>query len=55
MVAGKTGRLEVALAMSAMGHKQTLERVLIMSALPPKADIETRSRYQLRRNNSRRS
>ena len=25
--------------MSALGHKQTLERVRVMSALPPKADI----------------
>jgi hypothetical protein len=30
--------------MSALGQKQTLERDRIMSALPPKADIETRSR-----------
>ena len=30
--------------MSALGQKQTLECVRAMSALPPKADIETRSR-----------
>ena len=30
--------------MSALGHKQTLEHVRIMSALPPKADIGTQSR-----------
>ena len=28
-----------ALSMSALGQKQTLERALLMSALPPKADI----------------
>jgi hypothetical protein len=31
-------------AMSALGQKQTSERVQSMSALPPKADIETQSR-----------
>ena len=30
--------------MSALGQKQTLQQVPPMSALPPKADIETRSR-----------
>ena len=30
--------------MSALGQKQTLQRVLLMSALPPKADIGTHSR-----------
>jgi hypothetical protein len=39
MVAGQTGRLEVGLAMSAMGQKQTFSNVRPMSALPPKADI----------------
>jgi hypothetical protein len=29
--------------MSALGQKQTLRNVRLMSALPPKADIETRS------------
>jgi hypothetical protein len=28
-------------AMSLMGHKRTLAHVRVMSALPPKADIET--------------
>jgi hypothetical protein len=32
------------LPMSALGHKQTLGSVRVMSALPPKADIETQSR-----------
>jgi hypothetical protein len=27
--------------MSALGQKQTLQRILLMSALPPKADIGT--------------
>src|SRR6516225_9055990 len=31
-------------AMSALGHKRTLECILVMSALPPKADIRTQSR-----------
>jgi hypothetical protein len=39
MVAGQTGRLEVGLAMSALGQKQTLKHVRPMSAIPPKADI----------------
>jgi hypothetical protein len=39
MVAGQTGRLEVGLAMSALGQKRTWRRILVMSALPPKADI----------------
>jgi hypothetical protein len=26
--------------MSALGQKQTLQRILLMSALPPKADID---------------
>jgi hypothetical protein len=30
--------------MSALGQKRTLRRVCVMSALPPKADIESRSR-----------
>jgi hypothetical protein len=30
--------------MSALGQKQTLAKVRLMSALPPKADIETQSR-----------
>jgi hypothetical protein len=30
--------------MSALGQKQTLVPVRVMSALPPKADIETQSR-----------
>src|SRR6516165_3786551 len=30
--------------MSALGHKRTLEQLRAMSALPPKADIETQSR-----------
>jgi hypothetical protein len=30
--------------MSALGQKQTLRRLLLMSALPPKADIGTQSR-----------
>jgi hypothetical protein len=30
--------------MSALGQKQTLQRILLMSALPPKADIGTQSR-----------
>jgi hypothetical protein len=30
--------------MSALGQKQTLEQVRIMSALPPKADIGTQTR-----------
>ena len=29
--------------MSALGQKQTLQRILVMSALPPKADIGTQS------------
>jgi len=29
--------------MSALGQKQTLEKVRLMSALPPKADIGTQS------------
>jgi hypothetical protein len=32
------------LSMSALGQKQTLGKVRLMSALPPKADIETQSR-----------
>ena len=42
IVAGQTGRLEVvrfALPMSALGQKQTLRKLRLMSALPPKADI----------------
>jgi hypothetical protein len=31
--------------MSALGQKQTLETVRVMSALPPKADIGTQPRY----------
>jgi hypothetical protein len=30
--------------MSALGQKQTLQRILLMSALPPKADIGTQPR-----------
>jgi hypothetical protein len=30
--------------MSALGQKQTLQRILLMSALPPKADIGTEAR-----------
>jgi hypothetical protein len=30
--------------MFALGQKQTLQRLLLMSALPPKADIETQLR-----------
>jgi hypothetical protein len=30
--------------MSALGQKQTWQRILVMSALPPKADIGTQSR-----------
>ena len=30
--------------MSALGQKQTLQRTLLMSALPPKADIGTQPR-----------
>jgi hypothetical protein len=30
--------------MSALGQKQTLQHVRVMSALPPKADIGTQSR-----------
>jgi hypothetical protein len=37
--------------MSALGQKQTLEHVRVMSALPPIADIGT-GPYQLRRSNS---
>jgi hypothetical protein len=33
--------------MSALGHKRTLERPRPMSALPPKADIETALIHQL--------
>jgi hypothetical protein len=29
--------------MSALGHKRTLEAIELMSALPPKADIETQA------------
>jgi len=32
--------LRAILRMSALGQKQTLLRILVMSALPPKADIE---------------
>jgi hypothetical protein len=39
IVADQTGRLEVGLAMSALGQKQTFRNVQLMSALPPKADI----------------
>jgi hypothetical protein len=39
MVAGQTGRLEVGLAMSALGQKQTFNDGCPMSALPPEADI----------------
>jgi hypothetical protein len=45
MVAGQTGRLEVALAMSASGHKRTWLPHFPMSALPPKADIMQRDRH----------
>jgi hypothetical protein len=38
--------------MSALGQKQTFTRLRPMSALPPKADIGTGPRYQLRRDNS---
>ena len=31
-------------AMSALGQKQTWQRIFLMSALPPKADIGTQSR-----------
>jgi hypothetical protein len=31
--------------MSALGHKRTISKVRSMSALPPKADIGTQSRY----------
>jgi hypothetical protein len=31
--------------MSALGQKQTLEHVRVMSALPPKADIAERDRH----------
>ena len=31
--------------MSAMGQKQTLEHVRVMSALPPKADIDRREQH----------
>ena len=42
IVAGQTGRLEVGLATSALGQKQTFSDVSAMSALPPKADIGER-------------
>jgi hypothetical protein len=32
------------LPMSALGQKQTFQRFLVMSALPPKADIDHRGR-----------
>jgi hypothetical protein len=35
-----------------MGQKQTLGHARAMSALPPKADIGTGPRYQLRRTSS---
>ena len=38
--------------MSALGQKQTSQGISRMSALPPKADIGTGPRYQLRRDNS---
>jgi hypothetical protein len=38
--------------MSALGQKQTLQRILVMSALPPKADIVTCPRNYLRRTSS---
>jgi len=44
MVAGQTGKLEVGLAMSALGQKQTSAHVRAMSALPPKADMNQHSR-----------
>src|SRR5262249_9021146 len=43
IVAGQSGRLEVVRSgspMSALGQKQTLAPVRVMSALPPKADID---------------
>ena len=40
MVAAQTGRLEVGLAMSALGQKQTLAVVRLRSALPPIADMD---------------
>jgi hypothetical protein len=46
------GTVAIKLLMSALGHKRTLRDILPMSALPPKADIETGPRYQLRRDNS---
>jgi hypothetical protein len=38
------GQHQGRLRMSALGHKRTLGSVRVMSALPPKADIETQSR-----------
>jgi hypothetical protein len=31
-----------------LGHKRTLRQVRVMSALPPKADIEERDRHEER-------
>ena len=39
MVAGQTGRLEVGLAMFALGQKLTSHSIRFMCALPPIADI----------------
>ena len=36
-------RKNLELPMSALGQKQTLKRLCLMSALPPKADIGTQS------------
>src|SRR5262249_24752515 len=41
---GFGGRFARQQLMSALGQKRTLEHLRAMSALPPKADIETRSR-----------
>src|SRR5262249_41014109 len=38
-------------SMSALGQKQTLTRLLYMSALPPKADISARDHHHSRRGN----
>ena len=35
---------QITATMSALGQKQTFKRLLLMSALPPKADIGTQSR-----------
>src|SRR6516165_8207382 len=41
---GQVARQQSRAAMSALGQKQTSEHDWVMSALPPKADIGTRSR-----------